>query len=192
VPRNPPLLIHVTVGSYFKTAMKQLLVTSVISMMILFIVSCRTDRKKSDSLSIDITFINGLIEKQISDSNYCISIPKNYTIEETEGPDFLVYYFFQTDTTTKPTFYGGLYFGNHPNMFESNNDSCKKETIKSKILDNNADWITYNCNEEYSIQTIIESKSGQDWNEYIHAFGGATSKVELTKVFNIFKTLKKK
>lgn len=113
----------------------------------LFITGCgATDNKKTDNVSVDSTFVKGLVETQIGKSDYYISIPKEYSINETEGPDFSTYYFSPTDTTSKANFLGGFYFGNHPGKFDPDNDSCKTENFKSKILNDNADWTIYNCN----------------------------------------------
>jgi hypothetical protein len=159
----------------------------------LFITGCGgTGNKKTDNVSVDSTFVKGLVEKQIGKSDYYISIPKEYSMNETEGPDFSTYYFSPTDTTIKANFLGGFYFGNHPGKFDPDNDSCKIEKFKSKILNDNADWTIYNCNGEFSIQTIIDSKSGEEWNELIHAFGSAKSSAELSKVLEVFRTMKKK
>src|SRR5687768_15174494 len=99
-----------------------------------------TDNIKTDEVLVDSTFVKGLVEKQIGKSDYYISIPKEYSMNETEGPDFSTYYFNLTDTTIKSNFSGGFYFGNHPGKFDPPNDSCKTENIKSKILSDNADW----------------------------------------------------
>jgi hypothetical protein len=148
--------------------------------------------KKAKDIQEEDPYLKQLTEKQIGDINYFISIPKNYTIKENRGPDFSVYYFYPTDTTAKAAFSGGLYFGNHPSQFEVSSDSCKTEKFKSKILNKNADWTSYNCQGKFSIQTIVESGSGEGWNEYIHAFAGASSTADLKKVLVIFKTIKKK
>jgi len=148
--------------------------------------------KKSDNSLTDNSYINELVEKQIGESNYYISIPKDYTIKATDGPDFSVYYFYPTDTTIVANYSGGFYFGNHPSQFPLDSVSCKTDNSKSKILGENTDWTIYNCNNKYSIQTIIDSKSGEGWNEFIHAFGSSNSKTDLNKLLNIFTTMKKK
>jgi len=156
-------------------------------------VSCgQNSNKKSGNGFIDDSYVKELVEKQIGESNYYISIPTDYTIKATDGPDFSVYYFYPTDSTMIANFSGGFYFGNHPSQFPSDNDSCKTDNLKSIILDENADWTIYNCNDNYSIQTIIDSKSGEGWNELIHAFGSANSTTDRNKLLSIFTTMKKK
>ena len=158
----------------------------------LFVGCEQNNNKKSDNSFIDNSYIKELVERQIGESNYYISIPKDYTLEATDGPDFSVYYFYPIDTTIIANFSGGFYFGNHPSQFPPDSGSCKINNSKSKILDENADWTIYNCNDEYAIQTIIDSKSGEGWNEFIHAFGRASSTADRNKLLTIFTTMKKK
>ena len=159
---------------------------------IFFLNSCgETSRKQpGNTSSNDSLFISELTEQQLGKSRYWISIPPDYFIDVLEGPDFEVYYFLPTDTTIQSLFMAGVYFGNHPNKYNADNDSCNTEKNNSEILGKNAQWTLYNCNGEYSIQTIIDSKSGKYWNEYIHAFGRANSIAELPKLFDIFRTMR--
>jgi hypothetical protein len=148
--------------------------------------------KKPDNTLSDNSYIEELVEKQIGQSNYYISIPKDYTLEASDGPDFSVYYFYPTDTAIVANYSGGFYFGNHPSQFPPENVSCKTDNSKSKILEKNTDWTIYNCKNKYSIQTIIDSKSAEGWNKFIHAYGSSNSKTDLNKLLNIFSTMKKK
>lgn len=132
-----------------------------------------------------------LTEKQIGESNYFISIPTGYSITASDGPDFSVYYFSPTDTTLRNKLNGGLYFGNFPHEFRPANDSCKREYRKGKILGEIRDWTVYNCDGNYSIQAITDSKSGQDWNQKIHVFGHGKSYRDLDVILEIYETLRK-
>ena len=97
--------------------------TYIFFIILFLLTSCSgTYHKKAKGISIEDKFITELKENQIGRSDYYISIPANYSIKETIGPDFSVYYFFPKDTNIKATFSGGLYFGNHPNKFEPDND----------------------------------------------------------------------
>jgi hypothetical protein len=153
--------------------------------------SCNNNATKDNSNAEKISKII-LTEKPIGESGYVISIPADYSITTSKGPDFSVYYFSPTDTTAKDKLSGGLYFGNFPNEFEADSDSCKAETLKGKILDNIQDWTVYNCKEDYTIQTITDNKKGEGWNQRVHAFGHAISKDELKTILDIYSTLKKK
>ena len=144
-----------------------------------------------NSFSTDSLFVSKLTEQQLGKSHYRISIPADYSIKIMEGADFEVYYIEPVDTTIQAMFAAGIYFGNNPSEFKPDNDSCKAENPKSKILGKNAEWKLYNCNGKYFIQTTIDSKSGEFWNEYIHAFGNTSSITELPKLFDIFKTMRK-
>lgn len=86
---------------------------SIIYFATIYILSgCGESRNKQiNDNAIDSTFIKSLTEKRVGETEYYISLPPNFSIRETEGPDFSVYYFYLTDTTLKPNFGGGLYFG---------------------------------------------------------------------------------
>jgi len=154
---------------------------------IFLLTSCGKSDRNMDNVTQ--VFLDSLTETQIL--NYKISIPRDYSIKEKEGPDFTVFYFAPTDTTVKDKFSGGIYFGNYPSKFGSPNDTCKSEIITGDILDGHTDWTVYTCGKDFSIQTITASKSGQGWNNRIHAFGHGKSKSELFKMLKIYSTLKK-
>lgn len=153
--------------------------------------SCNNNTTKDSSNTDKISKVS-LIEKPIGESGYVISVPADYSITTSNGPDFSVYYFSPTDTTVKDKLSGGLYFGNFPHEFEADNDSCRTETLKGKILDTTQEWTVYNCQGDFSIQTIAENKKGEGWNQRIHAFGHARSNDELQTILDIYSTLKKK
>jgi hypothetical protein len=165
--------------------------TTHLLLTVLLLMSCNSSSKKNvDNNQIDKGFGNSLTEKQIGKSNFYISLPTDYAIKTHNGPDFSVYYFSPKDTSVKPSFSGGIYFGNFPHEFEPKNDSCKTSTVKGVILHSSQDWTVYNCNEDFTVQTIVESKSGEGWNERIHVFGTAVSREEMQKLLDIYVTLK--
>ena len=137
-------------------------------------------------------FQSSLTERQIGSSNYYISLPPAYSLKMTRGPDFDVYYFAPADTTAISNFSGGIYFGNFPNAFPPDNDSCRTETIRGKILGDIKGWTLYSCKGILSVQVIIDSKSNEGWNQRIHAFGQANSRNDLDNLMIIFSTLKHK
>ncbi|WP_286840838.1 MULTISPECIES: hypothetical protein [Sphingobacterium] len=147
---------------------------------------------KSVDHSVDTTFVKSLEERQLGGSKYSISLPTDYAMNETNGEDFSVYHFYPADTTDHTGFSGGLYFGNHPSQFPAKSRSCKTEHLKIEIFGQDVSWTIYNCNEDYSIQSIMYSKSGEGWNELVHMFGKAKSTKDLDKLLFIFKTMKKK
>jgi hypothetical protein len=155
--------------------------------------SCDTDSiKKAQRSEETNAFKERLVRKQIGTTKYYISVPATYSIKEVAGPDFSMYYYFPTDTTVEAGFTGGMYFGNFPSMFSQRDTNCQTETAKSTILGDTASWVVYNCNGAYDAQVIIASNSDEEWNTKIHAFGHATSRVEMTNVFDIFSTLVRK
>jgi hypothetical protein len=155
---------------------------------IILLANCRNSNSNPGNVTQD--FLDSLNERQIL--NYKISIPRDYSIKEKEGPDFTVFYFAPTDTTIKHKFSGGIYFGNYPNKFSSSSGGCKNEIIKGDILDGYAYWTVFDCNGDFSIQTITASKSREGWNNQIHAFGHGKSKNEIYKLLGIYSTLRKK
>ena len=160
------------------------------TLLSLSILSCKDNAQKHNSKIR--AFIDSLNEVQVGQMDYLISIPKNYSIKEREGPDFSVFYFADSDTTALPDFAGGMYFGNYPNKFPALNDSCKVRTQESEILGKNSTWTIFECNGQFSAQTIIDSKSDEGWNDKIHAFGHGRSKEDLEKLLAIYSTLRQK
>ena len=157
----------------------------------MFFYSCNDAyNKKVDNHKTVNSLRSNLIEKQIGKSNFYISLPPEYSIRQTKGPDFSVYYFTPTDTAIKANFAGGLYFGNFPHVFEPDGDSCKITITNGNVLGKTASWTVYNCNSDYTIQTIIDSKSGEEWSQKIHVFGSAKSDINMKKIFYIYTTLR--
>ena len=159
--------------------------------IVLILSSCNNDTSKDKRKTGKISKIK-LTEKPIGESGFVISIPVDYSITTSNGPDFSVYYFSPTDTTVKDKLSVGLYFGNFPHEFEPDNDSCKTETLKGKILDAMQEWAVYNCKGNFSIQTIVENKKGEGWDQRVHAFGHAKNRGELQTILDIYTTLRKK
>jgi len=89
---------------------KSMNTTILTGILVVIVLSACTNPKKASKNQNDK---DDLAEKQIGAGNYYISLPKNYTIKETKGPDFSVYYFRLNDTT-RNALSGGIYFGNYP------------------------------------------------------------------------------
>jgi len=171
--------------------MKEILKYAFCLTCIIFHTSCNNNAT-NDNSNTDKNGKVTLIEKPIGESGYVISVPADYSITTSNGPDFSVYYFSPTETTVKDKLSGGLYFGNFPHEFEADNNSCKSETLKGKILDNMQKWTVYNCEGNFSIQAIADNKKGEGWNQRIHAFGHAKSSDDLQTILDIYATLRKK
>ena len=133
-----------------------------------------------------------LFEKSIGESGFVVSVPAEYSITTSNGPDFSVYYISPIDTAIKGQLTCGLYFGNFPHEFEADNDSCKVETLKGQMLDSMQTWKVYNCHGDFSVQTITAGQKGEGWNFKVHAFGHAKRREDLKTILEIFSTLKKK
>jgi hypothetical protein len=149
--------------------------------------ACINSEKKK---FIDSAFKQSLIEQKVKGTNYTIQLPDTYQIKERRGVDFSVYYFTPKDTTDNTAFRGGFYLGNHGAGFEANNAGCKTKGISGTILNADERWSLYDCDGKYSIETLIDSKSGLDWGRMLHAFGRANSNNDLKKLLEVYSTLK--
>jgi len=158
-------------------------------LLILIAVSCANKPEKN---KVDVAIKIDLIKKQLGNTGYSISIPPNYSIKVTDGPDFSVYYFSPTDTTLTNKFNGGIYVGNYPTKLDAENDSCKTEILKSIFLNKVQEWEVYNCQNKYAIQTIIENENGDMWVQRLHAFGRTKNRADLQLILKIYSTLKRK
>lgn len=156
------------------------------------IISCNNSTQDSENKEAQENgYINSLIETPLGYGDYKISIPEDYIIEETEGPDFWVYYIYPKDTTDLSSFRAGLYLGGHPSEFSAENDDCSTEKIFGKILEQNKSWTVYRCDGTISIQAIVDGELDQGYQLRIHAFGNCASEEDMDKLLKVFSTLNK-
>jgi hypothetical protein len=150
-----------------------------------FVLSCTNNNKEKSN----DPFISSLSESSLGNTGYKVSIPKDYTIRQKGGEDFMVYYITTNDSTIKAAFSAGMYFGDAPTEFSTPADSCNISTSNYKILGKDQSWKQYNCSDSlFFVQTIIDNKNKQ--GSKIHAFGRGTSRENLKKVMDIFSTMK--
>jgi hypothetical protein len=131
-----------------------------------------------------------LKEVSLLDSSFSIYMPRNYKVTESGGEDFSVFYFSPVGSSSKIEYIGGVYFGNHPSISEMEADTCKVSEKNGSIVDTNVEWIIRACFGEFHVETVCESKSRENWNKYIHAFGRSESKEGLDTLMYIFSTLR--
>ena len=146
--------------------------------------SCGSSRKNIS----EVEAVHNLKKKKLDRIGYYISIPQEYKIIETEGVDYYVYHFQPKDTTEENLFTGGLYYGSYPSKIEFEDKSCKTEIIEAHLLNEDVDWHVVDCNNTYSVQTIIKL---DDWAKF-HDFGNAHSKEDVQTLIEIYSTLRKK
>lgn len=146
--------------------------------------SCCNSRKNIPKIEAT----HNLKEKNLGRIGYYISIPQGYKILETEGVDYYVYYFQPKDTRTKNLLTGGLYYGGYPSDIEPEDKNCKTEIIEADLLNEKVDWQVFDCNNAYSVQTIIDL---DDWAKF-HAFGNAQSEKDVQTLIEIYSTLREK
>ena len=156
-------------------------------MTILFAACANTDRAKPNK-----NFSASLKEMQIGNSDFYISLPNSYFIQETKIKDLTIYNLLPIDSLSQLNFTGGLYFGNSSLEFKPEGDSCQASTSHIDVLNESVNWTTYKCGSDYYIQTIIDTVDGNKLKENIHAFGYAKSQTNLQKLFDLFCTLKRK
>ena len=159
-----------------------------ISIIAIMLISCNSNINTKVEHSED-NYVNGLIQTQLGNTEQYISIPKDYIIEESNGADFDVYYFYHKDSTELIAFRGGVYIGGHPSEFTADEEICKSETLRSKILNNNAMWTIYKCGTNYSLQTITEHIYDDGWEMKIHAFGNCSNRNDVNNLLKVFSTL---
>jgi hypothetical protein len=161
-------------------------------MLIFFQIACNNSNDKmSPDQGAKENYKSKLSEARIPKTDFTISLPPDYTISETPGEDFSVYYFTHTDTTLENALRGGIYFGNFPKEFDAD-EGCSTLTQTSKLLKRDTEWTIHKCNERYVIQAITETNSGEGWNERTHAFGTGFSETDVQNLLDIFSTLTKK
>jgi len=155
------------------------------------IISCNNSTNNSENKEVqEDNYISSLIETPLGYGDYKISIPENYIIDETEGPDFWVYYIYPEDSTDLSSFRGGLYLGGHPSEFSAENEDCSTEKMFGKILEQNKSWTVYNCDGTISIQTIVDGELDQGYQLRIHAFGNCATEEDMKNLFKVFSTMK--
>lgn len=140
----------------------------------------------------DRSYVKTLHPTPVPHSQLVISIPDNYSIVESEGPDFNVYYLQPTDTTNKMLFSAGIYLGNNPSSFGKTKSGCKQEKRKSEVLETKNEWTVYNCSGQFFLETIVENKYHQGGDDFVHVFGNATNEADADHIVAIFTTLIKK
>jgi hypothetical protein len=141
---------------------------------------------------IDREYVKSLHPTPIPHSQFEISIPGNYSLVESQGPDFNVYYLQPTDTADKKLFSAGIYLGNNPSAFGKSKTGCKQEKRKAEVLETENEWTVYDCNGQYFVETIVENKYHQGGDDFIHVFGNATLEKDIDHILAICSTLIKK
>ncbi|MGD1843258.1 MAG: hypothetical protein ACFB0B_20550 [Thermonemataceae bacterium] len=123
------------------------------------------------------------------DSDYYISLPSDYTITESVGPDFVVYYFASEDTTDTERFSGGFYEGYHPMRYTPEKD-CQITLQEAQFLGEEIEWTITKCKDTYTIQTYVGEQEEGEMNLIIDAFGMAKSTEELNRLLKAYTTLR--
>lgn len=146
--------------------------------------------KRNTQVSLADPYMKCLIKKRVGDSKFHISLPNNYIVKVSRGPDFDVYYFGPADTTDKTHFHGGFYLGNAGALFTMDEaDSCKTSEVEGVLLSEKMNWEFNDCKSKFFIQGIVNIKNAKHFPRQIHAFGSAKSKDEAKNLLTVFSTL---
>lgn len=149
---------------------------------------------------LDCTIVHAetkLINQQLADTDFYISIPSDFNVRRVEGSDFVVYYF--NPATHIDTFSFGLYIGNFPSGFKQPDEYCIKEMLEGNLQTKICKWDIYSCNDEYFIETIVENgdiNADKELvilrsDEKIHAFGNSKKRDGINFILEIFSTFGK-
>ena len=137
-------------------------------------------------------YLSGLKETKLDNTNFRISIPTDYVLEKSEGPDFDNYYFYPADTPNEIPFYGGIYIGFATSRFPKRSGEGKIKELKSPLFENTIKWTLYEYNDGYFVQAIIDHETKDGLDIMIHVFGSADSEDNLKKLLWIFGSLNEK
>lgn len=158
------------------------------SSILLLLVSCNNRTENiTEEQPVKNAFIDSLVEKQILENKYAISIPPDYYIDTLDAADFVVYYIQPIDTS-KSTFAAGIYFGNHPSLFNYNIGYYERAIVEKKVLGENVEWTIDDRDTAYLAETLIHCPYNEYWREFIHVFGNAQTPSDLDRLFDMFST----
>jgi len=115
-----------------------------LSVFVIILFSCNNNITSTKHTKDEYT--NSLIKTQLGKTKQYLSIPKDYIVEEQNGPDFGVYYFAPKDSADLTSLRGGIYIGGHPSTFSVNDSICHSETLESKILNKKANKMELSMN----------------------------------------------
>ena len=164
----------------------QILMHLLISVCI-FLFSCSSRTNDSGDKT---SSIQKIVRRLTSNSEYQISVWGNYSIEERNGPDFTVYYFYPADTTKKLFGNGGIYFGGHPQHIRPDADKklVKDSLIVGNLLGKKVDWTIFDYGTSISAETILEMGD----YEKISAFAHGYSYSDIDSLISALESLKRK
>lgn len=147
--------------------------------------SCNSKTKNSATTT---PFKQKTTKRLSSNSNYQISIWDSYSIEDRNGPDFTVYYFYPTDTAKELFGNGGIYFGGHPQPIRP--DGEKKligdSLSNGNLLGKKITWTIFNYGNTLSAETILELG---DYDK-VSAFAYGHSYSDIDSLIGILESLK--
>jgi hypothetical protein len=166
--------------------MKKCFIGIIFLIVILSFNSCETINKENIGELI-------LLERNIEETIYFISLPENYFITRQMGPDFDVYYINSNDFDNEEITHSGLYFGNHPSSFGNDKENNLKYLggIYCRIFNKDRRWRIYNKGNNYFAEIIVRNKGGKEWERYVHVWANGKTKEELYKNIYLYSTLRK-
>jgi hypothetical protein len=132
-----------------------------------------------------------LVEQQLGETGFYLSLPSGFAVKSTNAADFLVYYFAPADTTVQADYSGGLYLGSQPQGEEADTlAGCRIRRADVVLLGHPATFSIRHCATGYTINSVFDTHSGRTWDGQANAFGEAKSAAGLRQLLAIFATLR--
>ena len=136
-------------------------------------------------------FIKTLSELKIGNTDYYISLPIGYKINEENIPDIkTVYYFQASDSTKNQLLKGGIYIGDSPKEIPPMQDTCLVITRRVEILKQTVRWMIFKCDDMILMQSIFQD-SPESKSPKLNPFITVYKNNDIEKILYIFSTIRK-
>ena len=133
-----------------------------------------------------------MVEHQLGETDFYLSLPRGFALKSTNAADFLVYYFAPADTTVQADFTGGLYLGTQPQGDVTDTTAgCQTRSAATTLAGQPATFTIHRCAAGYSISSVFDPRSGRGWDAQSNAFGDAKSAAGLRQLLAVFATLRR-
>ena len=152
-----------------------------------FLFSCKSRTSNDEN---KISSKQKIVKRLAPNSEFQILIWTDYKIEERNGPDFTVYYFYPVDTTKKLFGTGGVYFGGHPQRIQPDGEKklIKDSLVVGNLLGKKIDWTLFDYGSNITAETILEMGD----YEKVSAFASGHSYSDIDSLIKVMESLTRK